>query len=135
MPSKNAIERFRSLTARLTKICLCMAAHCNRAGSAAGRQAHGAEARGGLAVAEVLELEELAHLDLAHAAVDRGVGKAARPLERLFARAGLDDRVAGDQFPRLGERAVDHAALRAVVAHAPPFRARLQSRGIEQHAS
>src|SRR5262245_5751985 len=94
--------------------------------SAAGQDAHLAEAPGGLAVAEVLELEDLAHFDLAGAAVDRGVREASRPFERFVARARLDDRVAGDQFLALGEGAIDHAALSTVVAHAPALRAGLQ---------
>src|SRR2546428_13442624 len=60
---------------------------------------------------KVVQLEVLPHLDLAHAAVDRRVGEALGPLDRFLARFDVDDRVAGDEFLRLGERAVDEAPL------------------------
>src|SRR5262245_10808058 len=95
---------------------------------------HLAEALDAFAVAEVLELEQLAHLELRLAAVDRRVGEAPRPLHRLLARLHLDQGVARDQLLRLGERPVDHGALRSRVLHAPAGLAGLESRGVEQHA-
>src|SRR3954467_14350806 len=74
---------------------------------------HLAELVDRLARGEVLELEELPHLDLAVAAVDRRIREAPRPLERLLARLHLDDAVAGDQLFRLGERSIHHGALRS----------------------
>src|SRR5688500_17573383 len=87
------------------------------------------------AVAEVLELEEPAHLDLARAAVDGRVGEALGPGERLFARLDVDDGVAGDQLLRLGERPVDEGALAALlVLDAPALVARAPARAVHQDA-
>src|SRR6266699_4042998 len=94
---------------------------------------HFAKALDRLARTEILELEELPDLDLAFLAVDGGIGKAPRPLHRFFPRLHLDDRVAGDELLRLGERPVDHGALATRVLDAPALRARLQARAIEQH--
>src|SRR5947209_1594831 len=94
---------------------------------------HVAELVDRLAAPEILELEELPHLDLALSSVDRRIGKAPRPLQRLFARLHLDDGVAGDQLLGLGERAVDDGALRSRVLDAPALGARLQPGGVEQH--
>src|SRR6266571_5687704 len=94
---------------------------------------HFAKALDRLARTEILELEELPDLDLAFLAVDGGIGKAPRPLHRFFPRLHLDDRVAGDELLRFGERSVDHGALRSRVLDAPALRARLQARGVEQH--
>src|SRR5713226_398068 len=74
---------------------------------------------------EVLQLEELPDLDLGRPAVDGGIGKAPRPLHRLFPRLDLDDRVAGDELLRFGEGPVDHGALATGVLDAPALRARL----------
>src|SRR5262245_42774153 len=88
---------------------------------------HLEEALDRLAVAEVLELEQLPHLDLGLAAVVRRVGVASRPFHRFLARLHLDQRVAGDQLLRLGEGAVDHGALAAGgVLHPPAELAALQ---------
>src|SRR4029077_13423211 len=62
---------------------------------------------------EVLELEHRPHFDLAFLAVDRRVGEATGPVERLLARFHVDDRVAGDQLLGFSERAVDDLRLRA----------------------
>src|SRR6185503_20655120 len=86
------------------------------------------------AVGEVLELVERPHLDLAAAAVDRRIRKALCPLDRFLARFGLDDGVARHQVLGLGERAVDEAALLAVVPDAPALPGRLEARGVDQHA-
>src|SRR5687768_8041630 len=85
-----------------------------------------AEALERRALREILQLEILPHFDLGRAAVDRRVREALRPLERFGARVDVDDRVAGDELLRLGERPVDDGALLAVVLYAPAFRARLQ---------
>src|SRR4051812_15979888 len=97
-------------------------------------EAYFPEALDFLAGREILELVELAHLDFGLAAVDRRVGEALGPLDRFLARLRLDDGVAGDKLFRLGERAVDHRALLAVVLDAPAFRARLEARRIDEHA-
>src|SRR5262245_9426246 len=47
---------------------------------------------------EVLELVELADLDLGFAVIGGAIRKAPRPLERLLARLRLDQRVAGDEL-------------------------------------
>src|SRR6266568_777059 len=93
---------------------------------------HLAKAIDRLARSEVLQLEELPDLDLGRPAVDGGIGKASRPLHRLFARLHLNDRVAGDEFLGFGEGPVDHGALATRVFDAPALRTRLQARGIEQ---
>src|SRR4029078_4169019 len=58
--------------------------------------AHLLEAVDRLALAEVLELEQLADFDLAVLSVDRRVGEAAGPFHGLFARLHLDDGVVCD---------------------------------------
>src|SRR5690242_7120576 len=87
-----------------------------------------------LARRKLLELVELAHLDLALDAVDRRIRVALGPLDRFLARFRPDDGVAGDELLGFGERPVDEAALCAVVVDAPALAARLEARGIEQHA-
>src|SRR5436190_11675000 len=93
-----------------------------------------AEALERRALRQILELEVLPHLDLGRAAIDRRVREFLRPLERLVARLDIDDRVAGDELLRLGERPVDHRTLLAIVLYAPALRARLQPGGVDQHA-
>src|SRR3990170_1299015 len=98
-------------------------------------QADFAGLAGAGAVAEVLELEERAHLDLALACVDRGVGVAPGPGERLLARLDVDDGVAGDELLGLCERSVDEGALAALrVLDAPALAARAQARAVHQDA-
>src|SRR5439155_24907906 len=58
--------------------------------------------------AEVRRLEHLADLDLG--VLERG---ALEPLDRLLLRLALPQPEAGDQFLRLGERAVDDRPLPA----------------------
>src|ERR1051325_120380 len=65
--------------------------------------AHLLEAVDRLALAEILELEQLADLDLAVLAVNRRIGKAPGPFHRLLAPLHLDDGVAGYQLLGLGE--------------------------------
>src|ERR1044072_7494500 len=77
------------------------------------------------ALAEVLELEELAQLDLAVLVV--WVGAGHHPFDGLCLRLDLDDPVAGDQFLGFGKRPVDHAALAAGKADARALLARLKS--------
>ena len=84
------------------------------------------------ALAEILQLEELADLDLAVLIVR--VRAALHPLDRLGLVLHLDDPVAGDQLLGLGERPVDHAALAALEADARALRARLQAGAIEHDA-
>src|SRR5262249_10262138 len=91
----------------------------------AGQVEH-AEALDVGAGAEVVEVIELAHLDLAILA--GGIGEESRPRDRLLARLALDQRVAGDQLLRFGEGAVDHGARVTAVADAPSLGARLQAR-------
>src|SRR6478736_5787417 len=71
--------------------------------------------------AEVLGLEHLAQLELDVAA---GVPRrpAPDPVERLLARADLDDREAGDQLLGLGERTVDDGRLAVREFHARALR-------------
>src|ERR1051325_882072 len=95
---------------------------------------HLAEALYRLALAEVVQLEQLAHLDLPFLPVQGRVGEAPRPLHRLFLGLYLDERVASDQLLRLGEGPVDHGALFPGVRDTPALRARLQPGGVEQHA-
>src|SRR6266705_3266091 len=64
-----------------------------------------------LARTEVLQLEQLANLDLAFCSFAMGSGDALGPVDRLFPRLHLDQPVAGDQLLRLGERPVDHGAF------------------------
>src|SRR5262249_21776800 len=96
--------------------------------------AHLAEAIDRLALAEILKLEQLADFDLAVLPVDRRIGEAPGPFQRLLARLHLDDGVAGDQLPGFGERAVEHAALAARIFDAPALGGRPQAARIEQHA-
>src|SRR5262249_9100389 len=78
---------------------------------------------------EILELEELADLDLAVALVR--IGAALDPLDRLLQRLDLEDPVAGDQLLGLGERPVDDGALGAGEAYARALGARLQPGAFE----
>src|SRR2546422_3087809 len=64
-----------------------------------------------LARSEVLQLEQLAKLDLAFLAFAVGSGGALGPLDRLFLRLDLDQPVTRDQLLRLREGPVDHRAL------------------------
>src|SRR5215471_1256403 len=80
---------------------------------------------------EVLELEELADFDLALALMR--IGAALDPFDRLGERPHLEDPVAGNQLLRLGERSVEHGALRSGKAHARTLRARLQPGSLEHH--
>src|ERR1700736_1151572 len=64
-------------------------------------------------IGEILELEELAQLDLAVLAVAERRRRALRPLDRLVAGFDLDQPVAGDESRRVGEGAVDDGALAA----------------------
>src|SRR5262245_62217931 len=78
-----------------------------------------------LARRELVELEELADLDLAVLALAERSRKPARPLERLFARLHLDERVASHELLRLRERPVQDRALPSRVPDAPALGARL----------
>src|SRR5512134_665299 len=78
-------------------------------------------------VAEVLELEELAQLDLRVVSLALRIGRALRPLDRLLARAHLDQPVARDQLLRFRERAVEDDALGARVPDARALARRMQS--------
>ncbi len=62
-------------------------------------------------LAEVLDLEERANLDLPFL-TGHGVRAAAQPLDRLFRRLDLPNPVAGDELLGLGERTAD-AGLRS----------------------
>src|SRR2546428_4316178 len=86
------------------------------------------------ALGEIVELEVLAHLDLADGAVDRRIGEALGPLDRFLARLDVDHGVAGHQLLRFGERAVDEAALFTVVLDPPALAAALQPGGVDQDA-
>src|ERR1051325_4948580 len=94
---------------------------------------HLAEALYRLALAKVVQLEQLAHLDLPFLPVQGRVGEAPRPLRRLFLGLHLDERVARDQLLRLGEGPVDHGALFPGVRDTPALRARLQPGGLAYH--
>src|SRR5262249_7174378 len=87
----------------------------------------------GVAGSEVLELEQLAKLDLSFPSFAMGSGNALGPFDRLFPRLHLDQPVSGDQLLRLGEGPVDHRALSSGELDARPLRARLEPRAIEQH--
>src|SRR5712691_2821747 len=91
-----------------------------------------AEAIHCFARSEVVQLVQLAHLDLA--ILQRGIGETPGPFERLFARLDLNERVPGDELLRLGEGTVDQGALLPGVFDAPALRAGLESRGVEQDA-
>src|SRR5215217_5999884 len=84
------------------------------------------------AVAEILQLEELAELDLAVPLIR--IGAALHPLDRLGLVLDLDDPVAGDQLLGLGEWPVDHGALAAFETDARTLRARLQPAAVEHDA-
>src|SRR5438445_12457264 len=58
---------------------------------------HFAEALHRLAGAEVVQLEQLAHLDLAFLPVQGGIGKAPGPFHGFFLRFHLDDVLPRDQ--------------------------------------
>src|SRR5207253_8573236 len=73
-----------------------------------------------------------AHLDFARDAFAERPRKAPGPLQRLLAVAHVDQRVAGDEFFRLRERAVNDAPLVAFVADAPALAGGLQARGVQQ---
>src|SRR5688572_17215439 len=75
-------------------------------------------------IGEVFRLEDLADLDLP--LVAGRVRHPLHPLDRLFLRFYLDEPEAGDQFLRLGERAVDDRALVPGKLHAGALRARMQ---------
>src|SRR5258708_37558538 len=94
---------------------------------------HLAKALDRLARTEILQFEELPDLDLGFLAVDGGIGKSPRPLHRFFPRLYLDDRVAGDELLRLGERPVYHSPLPTKLLDAPPLRPPLPAHSIEQH--
>src|SRR5262245_11301340 len=87
-----------------------------------------------LARREILELVERTHFDLRLDAVDGGIRVAPGPFDRFLTRFRLDDGVAGDELLGFRERPVDEAALRSVVVDAPALAARLQARGVDQHA-
>src|SRR5262245_44283233 len=74
---------------------------------------------------EVVQLEQLANLDLAFGSLAVGSGRALRPFDRLLLRLHLDQPVAGDQFLRLGEGPVDDGALPSGELDARALRARL----------
>src|SRR5213078_3343005 len=74
---------------------------------------------------EVVQLEQLAYLDLTVLAVEGGIGEAAGPLHSFFLGLHLDHRVSGDQLLRLREGTVDQGAFRAGVLDAPALRAGL----------
>src|SRR5437879_4722173 len=74
---------------------------------------------------EVVQLEQLAYLDLTVLAVQSGIGEAAGPLHRFFFGLHLDHRVSGDQLLGLREGTVDQGAFRAGVPDAPALRAGL----------
>jgi hypothetical protein len=61
------------------------------------------------AAAEVVQLEELADLDLALLIV--GIGTALNPLDRFFLRLALQEPVARDQLLRFGQGTIDYRAL------------------------
>src|SRR5215471_15962790 len=79
-----------------------------------------------LAGTQVVQLEELANLDLALRSLPVRGGRALGPFDRLFPRLDLDQPVAGDQLLGLGERAVDHGALPSGEPHARALRAGLE---------
>src|SRR5262249_15396784 len=90
-----------------------------------------AESLHGLDVAEVLELEELPHLDLA--VLEQRVGEAPGPLERFVSLFVWIVDVARDQFLGLVDRSIDARLRGTGEFDPPPLRARLQPVGIEQH--
>src|SRR6202040_2385659 len=81
---------------------------------------------------EIIELEQLAKLDLAFRTVAVRRGAALGPVDRLLLRVDLDQPVTGDQLLRLGERSVDDGGPSAGEFYARPFRAGLQTRKIKQ---
>src|SRR5882724_3578409 len=84
---------------------------------------------------EVVQFVQLAHFNFRFRSVAYGIRKTFAPLDRLFSRFGLDQRVPRDQLLRLGERPVYQFALSSGVLHAPALRGWLQPRRIEQHSS
>src|SRR5262249_26745850 len=88
-----------------------------------------------LAGTEILQLEQLAYLDLGLPAAAIGLeGNALGPFDGLFLRLHLNQPIAGDQFLRLDEGAVDHGTLPSRELDARALRARLEPRGVEQRA-
>src|SRR5271156_2050526 len=88
-----------------------------------------------LARGEILQLEELAELDLAFRALAMGSRGALGPFDCFLLRLHLDQPISGDQPVGLGEGPLDHRALsprREFEARA--LRARLKAREIEQDA-
>src|SRR5437899_7783231 len=63
-----------------------------------------------------------AHFNFRFRSFSRGIRETFGPLERFFPRLPLDERVAGDELLRLGERPVDHGALSSCVLDAPALR-------------
>src|SRR4030095_12438376 len=78
-----------------------------------------------LARGEVLQLEQLAKLDLALAAFSMRRGNPLGPLDRLVPGFHLDQPVTGDELLRLGEGPVDHARLAAGELDARALRGRV----------
>src|SRR5687768_6459523 len=91
-----------------------------------------AETIDGFARSEVIQLEQLANLDLAFLVIAERGGEALRPLDALLSRLHLDERVAGDDLLRLGEGTIDPGASSAGESDACPFRRWLESRCVEQ---
>src|SRR3972149_3047317 len=82
----------------------------------------------GLAWAEILELKDLANLDLALLE-----GDTLGPGEGFVPRLRLDQPEAGDELLRLGEGTVDDGALRSREPDARALRARLEPLRREQY--
>ena len=72
-----------------------------------------------LAGTEVVQLEQSANFDFALPAVDGRDRKPLGPIDRLFLRLYLNDRIAGDELLGLGEGAVANDALVSVEIDAP----------------
>ena len=82
----------------------------------------------GLTGTEIFQLEELPYFDFAFLPIDRRIGKASSPFERLFSRLHPDERVSGDEFLRLRKRPVNDGALPSGILDPPPLRAGLKTR-------
>ena len=63
------------------------------------------------------------------------VHEPRRELHRFLVRLRFDDRVAADDFLRLGERAVDHCDLAPGEPHALALGGRLQPGGVDHRAA
>src|SRR5271166_2855158 len=83
---------------------------------------------------EVLQLEELAKLDLAFSCFAVRSGGAPGPFDRFFPRLHLDQPISGNQLLGLRKGPLDDRSLASREFDARALRARLEPRQIEHHA-